>query len=1132
MKNGPDIEGIRSLGSLKPINSILALRFQNQNLVLVGFGNELRIYSQDLKFLHDCFIYHTSHNIYGIYSGTSDCLISIFGLGRIAWFRLLNDFTERKVKCICVYQLDQDDLFLESFNFGHGRWIIGGSIGIIRLCSFESSTETPITLKTQTIPIPQCPTLYSMKIFKNENQKEALIISGSAFSTISIYSLNLENSIVYLKQTLKGHNGVIYDIKVSDDGNQIISSSDDRKILVWRRETPNLEDGISGEYTLKYILLGHSAIVWSVDCFWDKGLVASVSEDGDLFVWNLKNPNLTPNSDPGKEPDIISFPAFKNSKVHQGRGGRTVHSINLNGFNSCGHWLFLTGGEGGDLKSWKFLLESDNNQTNPKGLETSEIDHSSILIETTACPENLESDKTQKESRKSWYQGAYLIDSNNMIVVTRQGVLSFGKGFFAGNSGTWKTEIICDLGSPIFSFSCTNSGHFVVGSSKGSVIHGYIDFITRTLKWKDKIFHQGWIENITFIKCFKIINDELYLTLSSCSRGIIGVSIFYRVHSDSECHPEWDSCTVPVKGTPKYGELKCLDILIDNSFGGKIICGTVNGNIFLLNFKVIWKKKGYYPLETQKKTSPAEFPSLSMEVSDVLCGVHKGNVSSINWINEDNSSLRFQSTGQDGKINRYLAEDKINLEWSHKWKSHCDYIVKCLKLDETNDWLIIGAVRHDLLFYLAKESVTTAPILLLKHRFGGIKRSFQINLREFAGERILEVIWCQKPEIKVHQFKAKYFFESLLNSEVNLSPLSLLESLNKNPPSRMIYSSAWLSNSVVIIGGEDHIIRFYDISDTSKLIQIHSVRLLDPIRKLKVMNISEEEDLLIVCGGRQMLEIFQVKRKEISGEMTIKRLFSNSIDKKQGSCYRFISMDSRIYEIGEEKKEKTLEVFVGSSKGEIRIFSFKIFTYQEKIELRLEEEEGMSTSFVPFSLKVEALLGEPTLIVGLSNGSIQMFRSLKKEDKSTKFNLHLGPEVEIKAHSSGVNSIILAKDDPERKDFQLLVSSGHDQKIAISKIVFDSEKGRLNGKLNFSIPNAHFSSIRDLCYDSKKRILFSVSWDQTLKYGHLNGTEGSLSNTKSHKISIWDASCISVSLDGKFILITGGSGSIQLFSIV
>lgn len=1113
---------VKPFGSLKPINSVLALKVQNTDLVLVGFGNELRIYSQDFSVVHDQLTFHDSHHIYGIQYGETDGLAAIYGLGRVVWCSLQvqesspgapESLNEMVIRCVEAGRLDEYDLFLECYNYARGKWLVGSSTGKLRLCPFDQqSHETASQPLVQSLVAPQSPTLYCMRISVFGESTEAMIVSGSAFSTVNVSVLDLGRESITQEQVLKAHNGVVYDVRVSGDGVRLISSSDDRKIVVWMREEEVREMSdcpIPLKFSPRYVLVGHEANIWSVDCLWEKGLIASVSEDGSLFVWDLNRTTNDKSPCPVGEgcPECIGSPEAKVLKAHQGRGGRIVRSVK----DEQGYWTFITGGEGGDLKVWKYATQASPSSQDGETQLSHEDGHFSFSESRILPTDCYRPSEVDKSSTSVWYQGVHLVDQDRLIGVTRQGGLSIGTKTLQNAPRGWETTEIQDLGDHVYSMSCLDSGHLVLGSSRGKIMHGLVSSATKKMEMRQEVHLPSWTENVTFIHYFDLVEDELYLALSSCSRGFVGASVTQKTLEDfgGESSRTWRTSVLPIKGTPKYGELKCVDILKHNDgSGGTIVCGTVSGNIFTLDFKILRKEGSLGGSHSQEDFG--EKLSLEIGLSNVLSSAHKGNVSSLSWINDSVSyGLLLQSTGQDGKINQYSVQGEIRLEWSHRWNSQCEYIVRCFNLGRSNDWLVIGALKHELFLYLAKDSVTSTPVLLLRHKFGGIKRSFQISVRRYSSRDILEVVWCQKPSIRIDQLDITNLLEGgqTFLKGCSATRLSIAKSFGSDSPSRLTYSSAWMTNSIVILGGEDHIVRLYDVSDSSQMSLIQSIRLLDPIRKLKVLSIREDMHILMITGGRQTFHMFEIRQDKSRGDIAIKTIFSNDCDKKRNNS-RFISLDYILSPICPGKTAYKLLVLVGSSKGEILTFSFRLLDLGERMDLKLERAESLGLPFVPFSLAAKDFFGAALVLAGLSNGSIYVLRSSNPNLSSDDFSLGLALELEIKPHSSGVNSVLLL--DGNLCDSQIAVSAGHDQKISVLRITLDRAKGNSLGEIVSSIPNAHFSSIRDICYDPTDKVLYSVSWDQTLKLNQMDEQTLSLTKVGQFQIPTWDSSKFSL----------------------
>lgn len=96
-----------------------------------------------------------------------------------------------------------------------------------------------------------------------------------AFGTIfsGVLMANFDGAEFKESQTLSGHKGTVFDVKILDS-NTLFSCSDDRTVKKW-----NLNDG-----SCAATFIGHEARVWQISVTSD--IVASVSEDNTCRVWH------------------------------------------------------------------------------------------------------------------------------------------------------------------------------------------------------------------------------------------------------------------------------------------------------------------------------------------------------------------------------------------------------------------------------------------------------------------------------------------------------------------------------------------------------------------------------------------------------------------------------------------------------------------------------------------------------------------------------------------------------------------------------------------------------------------------------------------------------------------------------
>ena len=123
--------------------------------------------------------------------------------------------------------------------------------------------------------------IYSLAASPVENT----LLIGFEDGSLVLWNLNTREAIRWLE----GHTGKVYDVAFSPDGKTAISGSEDHQVIVW-----DLETGSALQR-----LVGHSGWARSVDISPDgrKAVsggftgdsMVSISEPGELFLWNLES---------------------------------------------------------------------------------------------------------------------------------------------------------------------------------------------------------------------------------------------------------------------------------------------------------------------------------------------------------------------------------------------------------------------------------------------------------------------------------------------------------------------------------------------------------------------------------------------------------------------------------------------------------------------------------------------------------------------------------------------------------------------------------------------------------------------------------------------------------------------------
>lgn len=163
-------------------------------------------------------------------------------------------------------------------------------------------------------------------------------MASASQNDIQIWNLNKDGYWV-LSQTLHGHTDFVNSIKISTDGQTMVSASGDNSIMVWQ-----LDKG--GHWVVKQVLdaesNGHTMGVNSVTISEDGQTIVSGSVDRTVKVWNLNNGlwELTQTLDVGSggHNDHIRSVAISDDgqTIVSGSADRTVKVWSLVELEDCG----------------------------------------------------------------------------------------------------------------------------------------------------------------------------------------------------------------------------------------------------------------------------------------------------------------------------------------------------------------------------------------------------------------------------------------------------------------------------------------------------------------------------------------------------------------------------------------------------------------------------------------------------------------------------------------------------------------------------------------------------------------------------------------------------------------------------
>lgn len=109
------------------------------------------------------------------------------------------------------------------------------------------------------------------------NQNPEILVSGSRDKSIVVWKLTLDTENVgYAQRSLLGHNHIVQDVAISQDGSYVLSASWDKSLRLW-----SLSDGSSMRF------VGHEGDVMACDFSADNRMIVSAGRDRSIKLWNV-----------------------------------------------------------------------------------------------------------------------------------------------------------------------------------------------------------------------------------------------------------------------------------------------------------------------------------------------------------------------------------------------------------------------------------------------------------------------------------------------------------------------------------------------------------------------------------------------------------------------------------------------------------------------------------------------------------------------------------------------------------------------------------------------------------------------------------------------------------------------------
>lgn len=303
-------------------------------------------------------------------------------------------------------------------------WILAATIRGKLLCAavmhnrvevYEISTDNPSLVAT--VACPEHALLYSAEIRVRESTLLE-VFGGGVMSSVFFWTISLPDFRVESFSVQREHKGSVFKLRLSDAGDCLLSTSDDRTAKLWSRKTDH-------SFAVTKSFPGHLARVW--DATWiDFETIATACEDGVIRIFSITDDNV--------------------SSVYRAKTGHEKDVRCLSSRNG----VLVSGGEDGCVREWF-----------PDDME----------VRSWKLPMNL---STNRWDKSDWIRSIHLLqegETQKVVVVT-----NFGRIFRIDHDTLELSEIVFELSQhepcvkEISASAVWGSGTLFLGTVDGSVI--------------------------------------------------------------------------------------------------------------------------------------------------------------------------------------------------------------------------------------------------------------------------------------------------------------------------------------------------------------------------------------------------------------------------------------------------------------------------------------------------------------------------------------------------------------------------------------------------------------------------------------------------------------------------------------
>lgn len=398
------------------------------NYLFAGIGNHIHIYTEadrETPIIQKPILSPDVH-IHGFSDLSADSCVAIHASRLVAILQLVFD------EHTCLLR---DALLVHQHQFDDWVWsvswlpkpssllAVAGGHSKTWLCN-PCQLSTSICIEADEAELTWCAT-----VFQSQNRLSLRAASGSSFGDILMYNLTSLNTLqppvhptvdpaARPTHRLKGHDGSVMRIVVSQDAQRMATASVDRSVRVWKTGAQTCRACAPHHCFVPALThYGHAARVWDVAFVSPCDLtVASVAEDRTCRIWSSRQDSL----------QLV---------LHRAHAGRNVWSLAVS--DPGDHFVTLaTGGEDGSIKTRLFRT------ANLVGNGTAS-DHNNTTVRTKVfnLPDKLPNPRKSGGANDEGGRTILLLAHDALLVTTDFGRIMLAKWQYSKTTDSTSLEL-------------------------------------------------------------------------------------------------------------------------------------------------------------------------------------------------------------------------------------------------------------------------------------------------------------------------------------------------------------------------------------------------------------------------------------------------------------------------------------------------------------------------------------------------------------------------------------------------------------------------------------------------------------------------------------------------------------------